>query len=57
MQLTSFSMLDQESMMEMLEDQFVFGWSSCCTSRVMIPDICWKCKEHCEIVDEDGILI
>lgn len=29
--------------------------SNCCGARVVMPDICDDCKEHCEPVDNDEI--
>ena len=33
-------------------DLIIDGVSGCCSARVIIPDVCLECKEHCEIVEE-----
>lgn len=36
-----------------IKDLYEDGESSCCGARVITPDICADCKEHCSVVKED----
>lgn len=38
---------------ELLRDAQAEGLSNCCGANVYFPDICSRCKEHCEIISEE----
>jgi hypothetical protein len=53
--VTEDELYDEERMWEFYNDQIIEGQSSCCFSPVLIPDICTKCKEHCEVEQTERI--